>query len=78
MEDITTISLDSLTPSVIGGPVSTDVKLINPAEVREIGFMLSLKLSSGESNPVETFGSGIFPFSLKIRSIETVSADEMK
>lgn len=77
VEDITTISLDSLTPSVIGGPVSTDVKL-NPTEVKEIGFMLSLKLSSGESNPVETFGSGIFPFSLKIRSIETVSADEMK
>jgi len=75
-DDMTTIRLDSLVPSLQGGPISTDVK-INPTEVKEMGFMLSLKLSSGESNPVETFGSGIFPFSLKIRSIEALSADEL-
>lgn len=39
--------------------------------------MLSLKLSNGDPNPVETYGSGIFPFSLRIRSIEPVNADEV-
>ena len=76
VEDTTTIRLDSLIPSLQGGPVKTDVKL-NPTEVKEMGFMLSLKLSSGKSNPVETYGSGIFPFSLKILSIESVSEDEL-
>ena len=42
-----------------------------------MGFMLSLKLSNGSSNPVETFGSGIFPFSLTIRSIDIVSASDL-
>lgn len=76
LEDTTTIRLDTLRPSLQGGPISTDLKL-DPTQVKEMGFMLSLKLSSGESNPVETFGSGIFPFSLKIKSIEAVSADEL-
>lgn len=76
VEDTAIIPLESLTPSLQGGPVTTDAKL-DPTELKEMGFMLSLKLSSGESNPVETFGSGIFPFSLTIRSIETLSADEM-
>ena len=44
--------------------------------LKEIGFMLSLKLSSGESNPVETYGKGLFPVSLKIL-LETVCSDEM-
>lgn len=72
-EETRVIPLEAFTPSVIGGPVDTDVKL-NPMQVKEMGFMLSLKLSNGEANPVETFGSGIFPFSLKIRSIELVQA----
>lgn len=77
VEDTAIIPLDSLIPSTQGGPmIGTDAKM-DPARVEQIGFMLSLKLSSGESNPVETFGSGIFPFSLKIRSIETVSSSEM-
>lgn len=76
VEDNAVIRLDSLTPSLQGGPISTDSK-INPVEVKEMGFMLSLKLSNGESNPVETFGSGIFPFSLRIRSIEALSAHEL-
>jgi hypothetical protein len=74
-EETRVISLDSFTPSVIGGPLDTSVKL-NPTQVKEMGFMLSLKLSNGESNPVETFGSGTFPFSLKIRSIEVVQASD--
>jgi hypothetical protein len=65
------ISLDTLTPSLQGGPVETGVKL-NPVEVKEMGFMLSLKLSNGKPNPVETYGEGIFPFALKIHSIEAV------
>ena len=76
IEDTTIIKLDDLIPSLQGGPVATDAKL-DPTQVKELGFMLSLKLSSGESNPVETFGTGIFPFSLKIRSIETVCTDEI-
>lgn len=76
-EETRIIKLDSLTPSVIGGPVDTDVKL-DPTQVKEMGFMLSLKLSNGQANPVETFGSGIFPFSLKIRSIDVVRSYEAK
>jgi len=42
------------------------------SEMRQLGFMLSLKLSDGSDNPVETFGEGIFDFSLEIESIEAV------
>jgi len=45
---------------------------LNLSEIIEIGFMLSLKLSDGEPNPPETFGEGIFDFSLEIDSISTV------
>jgi hypothetical protein len=76
VDDMATIRLDSFIPSLQGGPTASDSKL-DATKVEELGFMLSLKLSSGESNPVETFGSGIFPFSLKIRSIDAVSANEM-
>ena len=44
-------------------------KLI-PSEMKELGFMLSLKLSDGTSNPEETFGKDIFDFSLIIESID--------
>lgn len=43
-------------------------------EMRQIGFMLSLKLSDGSPNPPETFGEGAFDFSLHIDSITSVSA----
>jgi NADH dehydrogenase [ubiquinone] 1 alpha subcomplex assembly factor 1 len=76
VEETTTIRLDLLIPSLQGGAVETEMKL-DPTKVQQIGFMLSLKLSSGASNPMETFGCGIFPFSLKVRSIEVVSADEI-
>ena len=74
IEETATISFESLTPSLQGGPINTDTKL-DPNKIQEMGFMLSLKLSSGKPNPVETFGSGIFPFSLKIKHIEPVSGD---
>ncbi len=41
-------------------------------EMRQIGLMLSLKLSNGVSNPVETFGSGIFDFKLEVDDIELI------
>jgi NADH dehydrogenase [ubiquinone] 1 alpha subcomplex assembly factor 1 len=75
VEDTAIIRLDTLTPSLQGGPVATDMKL-QATEVKEMGFMLSLKLSNGESNPADTFGIGIFPFSLRILSIEPVCSDE--
>ncbi|KAL3807205.1 hypothetical protein ACHAXA_008917 [Cyclostephanos tholiformis] len=76
VDDTAIIRLDSLIPSLQGGPTKSDSK-IDATKVEELGFKLSLKLSSGESNPIETFGSGVFPFSLKIRSIDAVSADEI-
>lgn len=43
----------------------------DPLEMKEIGLMLSLKLSDGSPNPPETFGAGVFPFSLVVQSITT-------
>jgi len=73
IEETATILFESLIPSLQGGPINSDTKL-DPPQIQEMGFMLSLKLSSGKPNPVETYGSGIFPFSLKIKHIEPVSA----
>jgi len=42
---------------------------LNPSDIHLIGVMLSLKLSDGTPNPVETFGSGTFEFQLDINSI---------
>lgn len=68
-----TIPLSSLLPSFGGSSmqVDNDVKF-DATKVREIGIMLSLKLANGESNPTKTFGEGIFPFQLLIKSIEPV------
>lgn len=46
-----------------------------PTEMRQVGLMLSLRLSDGSPNPEETFGQGIFPFSLYVKSIEPVAAN---
>lgn len=48
----------------------------HPGEMRQIGLMLSLRLSDGSPNPVETFGEGIFPFSLYVKSIEPVNVND--
>jgi hypothetical protein len=50
----------------------------DPSSMREIGLMLSLRLSDGSPNPKETFGEGLFPFSLKIKSIEPVGNEASK
>ena len=42
-----------------------------PAEMRQVGVMLSLYEASGSPNPA--FGSGIFPFRLEVLSIELVA-----
>lgn len=69
------IRFDELIPS-FGGSARQSVDELkklyefNVTDMKEIGFMLSLKLSNGDPNPVETFGEGIFPFTFKIRSIE--------
>ncbi|KAL7469946.1 hypothetical protein ACHAXS_010183, partial [Conticribra weissflogii] len=41
VEETSEIMLDSFTPSIIGGPITSDSKL-DPAQVQEMGFMLSL------------------------------------
>jgi Complex I intermediate-associated protein 30 (CIA30) len=45
---------------------------LDPVEMKQIGLMLSLLLADGQPNPQTTFGSGIFNFSLQVRSIEPV------
>jgi len=40
--------------------------------MKQIGFMLSLKLSNGDANPVETFGEGKFDFRLEIHEMDLV------
>lgn len=72
-EEEITIPFSSLKPSWGPSPVSDQTAIdFDASSMREIGIMLSLKLSDGSNNPVETFGSGIFPFSLKIVSIQPI------
>lgn len=74
----TVIDFQDLLPNFGGGmrnqnPVDDKAKYnFNPSEVGQMGLMLSLKLSNGKPNPPETFGEGIFPFSLEVSSIEPV------
>ncbi|EJK75448.1 hypothetical protein THAOC_02827 [Thalassiosira oceanica] len=76
VDETKTIRLESLVPSFGGVPVTntgdSHSALLRPEDMKEIGFMLSLKLSDGTANPKETFGSGSFPFSLMVRSIEVI------
>jgi len=73
-EETLEISFDELQASLGPRPAPSHLQL-DPATIKEIGFMLSLKLTDGSPNPVETFGEGIFPFSLKIHSIEYIIAE---
>jgi Complex I intermediate-associated protein 30 (CIA30) len=71
-----TIYLDQLVPFF--GPATrrrnnhniSSLSSLDMTQMNEMGFMLSLKLSNGNPNPIETFGTGIFPFHLFIHSIE--------
>ena len=73
-----TIPLSSLQPS-FGGPARNNNKNqvleFVASEMRQIGLMLSLRLANGDDNPKETFGEGVFPFSLQVKSIEVISGD---
>lgn len=73
------IPFDTLLPSFGGGAARAGSKENNhkfdPTSMREIGFMLSLRLSNGSPNPKETFGEGIFPFSLHVKSVEPAARD---
>jgi len=74
-EQTVTILLSDLKPS--SGPRKINLADVEPliaSEMKEIGVMLSLKLSDGSDNPKETFGEGIFDFTLKVLSIEPVSS----
>lgn len=71
------IPLDQLRPSFVGGTArasvaDADSARVDAAAMQEMGVMLSLKLSDGSPNPVATFGLGVFPFSLRIQSIEAI------
>lgn len=76
--DEVTIPFTNLQPAFGGGPKSQPTEeekkqySFNPLEMKELGFMLSLRLSDGSPNPPETFGTGIFPFSLKVQSLKPV------
>jgi hypothetical protein len=77
------VPLDSLLPNFGGGvrrnPNEDKANYTFVAEeMNQIGLMLSLKLSNGEPNPKETFGEGIFPFSLRVHSVEPVDEPEEK
>ena len=74
--DEITIPFSSLKPSFGPRPVSSDTAKFDASSMGEIGVMLSLQLSDGSSNPVETFGTGIFPFSFEIFSIHPIVADQ--
>lgn len=75
--DETTILFDNLVPAFGGRTQPSDEEkkqyTFNAAEMTELGFMLSLRLSDGSPNPQETYGEGIFPFALIIQSITTVA-----
>jgi len=61
----------SFGPKAVSDADLAKYKLI-PSEMKQLGFMLSLKLTDGSPNPEETYGKGIFDFSLLIESIDVV------
>lgn len=69
------IPIDSFKPSWVFAPSHEEQSgaKFDITTMQELGLMLSLKLSDGSANPVDTFGEGVFPFSFKLFSIEAVS-----
>jgi len=75
---VATIPLESFVPS-FGGRAALKKEDRNKfnfhaSEMKQLGLMLSLRLSDGSSNPKETYGEGEFDFSLFVESIETISS----
>lgn len=76
-EQTVTVLLSDLKPTAAGRPRQINAEDVEPLlapDMKEIGIMLSLSLSDGSPNPKETFGEGIFPFSLTVLSIEPISS----
>jgi NADH dehydrogenase [ubiquinone] 1 alpha subcomplex assembly factor 1 len=75
------IPLGSLVPSYCGN-IDTEKKkqgsVFVANDMKQFGFQLSLVLSDGKPNPIETFGEGEFPFHLAVQSIEGVPVPEEK
>lgn len=75
---VETLPLDSFIPSFGGRSVlreeASSRYTFDGSEMRQLGLMLSLRLSDGSPNPKETFGEGIFEFSLFVESIEAISS----
>jgi len=75
------LPLQDFTPSFMARQLSADELKkygphLKPAEITKIGFMLSSRHSDGSLNPKETYGTGTFPFSLQVESIEAVLGGE--
>ena len=73
---VVTLPLKSFVPS-FGGRAALKEQdrsksQFHASEMKQLGLMLSLRLSDGSPNPKETFGEGIFDFSLFVESIETI------
>ncbi len=67
------IPFESFRPSFGGGGSSRhdmNSYVFHQEEIRQIGLMLSLKLSCGTNNPIETFGEGVFDFKLEMYEID--------
>lgn len=76
----TVIPFDSLLPSWGGSSRSKPEQdkekyTFDATEMKQMGLMLSLKLSNGIPNPPETFGEGVFSFELQVQSIEPVGKE---
>lgn len=73
--EVATLTFGSFVPSFGGSSASSpsrDQYQFDAAEMREVGLMLSLRMSDGRPTPPETFGEGIFSFSLFVESIEPI------
>jgi len=46
--------------------------VFDQTKMSQMGLMLSLKLSNGDKNPVETFGEGIFDFRFELHEVDLV------
>ena len=74
---------ESLLPAFGGGPRNQPTAaekaacVFDATDMKQIGFMLSLRLADGSPNPVATFGQGIFDFSLDVASIEPIFGEKI-
>lgn len=77
--ETSTLPLKDFKPSFMARQLTPEEQknhTLNPADLSKIGFMLSSRLSDGSMNPTETYGEGIFGFSLHVESVEAVLGKE--